>query len=150
MHFYNLLREIDGNIDLFIDMDGVISSYNFGKPLDFENKRPLTTNINTLKKISEMSNVNLYILSVCRKDNEIEIKNNWLDRFAPFFEKDKRFILSKQTYTGVTSAELKLMFLKQYNTNNKVILVDDDNNVLKTISKSINNIELYQDSELID
>jgi hypothetical protein len=150
MHFYNLLNEIDDNIDLFIDMDGVISSYDFGKPLDFKNKRPLTTNINTLRKISEMNNVNLYILSVCRKDNEIEIKNNWLDKFAPFFEKDKRFVLSKETYTGVTSAELKLMFLKKYNTNNRIILVDDDNNVLKTISKSIDNIQLYQDSELID
>ena len=150
MHFYNLLNEIDDNIDLFIDMDGVISSYDFGKPLDFKNKRPLTTNINTLRKISEMNNVNLYILSVCRKDNEIEIKNNWLDKFAPFFEKDKRFVLSKETYTGVTSAELKLMFLKKYNTNSRIILVDDDNNVLKTISKSIDNIQLYQDSELID
>ena len=150
MHFYNLLNEIDDNIDLFIDMDGLISSYDFGKPLDFKNKRPLTTNINTLRKISEMNNVNLYILSVCRKDNEIEIKNNWLDKFAPFFEKDKRFVLSKETYTGVTSAELKLMFLKKYNTNNRIILVDDDNNVLKTISKSIDNIQLYQDSELID
>lgn len=150
MHFYNLLKEIDGNIDLFIDMDGVISSYDFGQPLDFKNKRPLTTNINTLKKISEMNNVNLFILSVCRKDNEVKIKNDWLDKFAPLFKNDNRFILSKETYTGLSSAELKLMFLKKYKSDNKIIVVDDDNNVLKTISIELDNIKLYQDSELID
>lgn len=150
MHFYNLLKEIDGNIDLFIDMDGVISSYDFGQPLDFKNKRPLTTNINTLKKIFEMNNVNLFILSVCRKDNEVKIKNDWLDKFAPFFKNDNRFILSKETYTGLSSAELKLKFLKKYKSDNKIIVVDDDNNVLKTISIELDNIKLYQDSELID
>ena len=32
-------------------MDGVIASYDFEKPLDFVNKRPLTTNIETLSQL---------------------------------------------------------------------------------------------------
>ena len=152
MHFYNLISEIakDEEIDLFIDMDGVISSYDFGKPLDFVNKRPLKTNIETIKKISTLNNVNLHILSVCRKDIEIEHKNCWLNKYAPFFKKENRNILSKETFVGFSSAELKLDFLKKYKSNNKIIVVDDDNNVLNTISKNIDNITLYQDSELID
>lgn len=152
MYFYNLISNLAENevIDLFIDMDGVISSYNFGMPLDFKNKRPLKTNINTLEKVSKIENVNLHILSVCRKDNEVQIKNEWLDINAPFFKKENRNVLSKETYTGFSSAELKLDFLKRYNTSNKIVLVDDDNHVLSTISKELDNIILLQDSELID
>lgn len=152
MHFYELISELakDEEIELFIDMDGVISSYNFGMPLDFINKRPLKTNIKTIEKVSTIKNVNLHILSICRKDIEVEHKNNWLDKNAPFFKKENRNILSKETYTGFSSAELKLNFLKKYNTNNKIVLVDDDNHVLSTISKELNNIVLLQDSELID
>jgi len=152
MHFYELISELakDEEIELFIDMDGVISSYNFGMPLDFINKRPLKTNIKTIEKVSTIKNVNLHILSICRKDIEVEHKNNWLDKNAPFFKKENRNILSKETYIGFSSAELKLNFLKKYNTNNKIVLVDDDNHVLSTISKELNNIVLLQDSELID
>ena len=39
----NLLKE--KNIDLFVDMDGVIAAYDFGRPHDFDKKRPLITNI---------------------------------------------------------------------------------------------------------
>jgi len=152
MYFYNLISNLAENevIDLFIDMDGVISSYNFGMPLDFKNKRPLKTNINTLEKVSKIENVNLHILSVCRKDNEVQIKNEWLDINAPFLKKENRNVLSKETYTGFSSAELKLDFLKKYNTSNKIVLVDDDNHVLSTISKELDTITLLQDSELID
>ena len=73
MHFYELIKEKyhDKEVLLFVDMDGVIASYDFGKPLDFKNKRPLKTNIDTLKKVSELDNITLNILSVCRKDYQI-------------------------------------------------------------------------------
>ena len=150
MHFYELIKSMSGTIDLFIDMDGVISSFDFGKPLDFENKRPLLANIKTLEKVSELDNVNMYILSVCRKDNEIEIKNNWLDINAPFFKKENRYILSKETYPNHSSSNLKRLFLTDYKTNNKIILVDDDIRVLSAINDSLDNVMLFQDSELID
>ena len=43
MHFYNLIKELSkkNKIKLFVDMDGVIASYDFGKPLNFKIKRPL-------------------------------------------------------------------------------------------------------------
>lgn len=32
-------------VNLFVDMDGVITEYDFGKPLDFVNKSPLLSNL---------------------------------------------------------------------------------------------------------
>ena len=152
MHFYNLICEISNSrkIDLFVDMDGVIASYDFGKPLDFTSKRPLKTNINTLEKVSMLENVNLYILTICRTNSQISEKEDWLNKNAPFFRKENRCIISKEKYPGISSPNLKLNFLKNHKSDNKVILVDDDNLVLSTISKDLNDILLLQDSELID
>ena len=152
MYFYNLIEELskENKIDLFVDMDGVIASYDFGHPLDFKNKRPLKTNIETLGRVSQINNVELYILSVCRKDFQIKDKNDWLDKNAPFFKKENRVILSKETIINKTSPQLKSDYFKNYKTDNKVILLDDDNSVLSLISKEVDNILLLQDSELID
>lgn len=152
MHFYELIKEKykDKQVLLFVDMDGVIASYDFGRPLDFKNKRPLKTNIETLRKVSELENITLNILSICRKDYQIQEKNEWLDMYAPYFKKENRNIISKETVTGYSSAELKLNFLESIDTNKTIIMLDDDNKVLDVISKSDKEIILYQDSELID
>ena len=152
MHFYELMKEKykDKEVLLFVDMDGVIASYDFGRPLDFKNKRPLKTNIETLRKVSELENITLNILSICRKDYQIQEKNEWLDLYAPFFKKENRNIISKETVTGFSSAELKLNFLESLDTDKIIIMLDDDNKVLDVISKSDKDIILYQDSELID
>lgn len=152
MYFYNKIKEISKkeNLDIFVDMDGVIAAYDFGNPLDFLNKRPLKTNIKTLECISKLKNVNMYILSVCRKNSQINEKNKWLEKYAPFFKKENRNILSKEVFDNLTSAEIKLNFLKHYKSKNKIIVIDDDNLVLNTISKNISDIILFQDSELID
>lgn len=67
-----ILKEIkeyatDKKVDLYVDMDGVIAEYDFGKPLDFLNKRPLLSNIELLRKISQIDNVKMHILSICKK-----------------------------------------------------------------------------------
>lgn len=152
MHFYNLIKELSSNkkIVLFVDMDGVISPFEFDKPFDFANKRPMTTNIKTLEKVSKLKNVDINILSVCRKDIQKEEKNIWLDKNAPFFTKEKRNIISKENIVGYSSAELKAKFLKEYKTNDQIVLVDDDVKVLKTVSSVMDNVILFQDSELVD
>ena len=152
MYFYNLINRLskEENIIIYVDMDGVIASYDFGKPLDFANKRPLITNIKTLEKVSHLKNVELHILSVCRKKREINDKNDWLDKYAKFFEKDKRIILDKESNPSFTSKELKLNYLKTLNYNDKIIFIDDDNEVLRFIRDNLKDIILFQDSELID
>ena len=152
MHFYNLIKELsqDKELILFVDMDGVIASYDVGKPLDFINKRPLTENIKKLEKVGELDNVELHILSICRKNFQIEEKNIWLDKNAPFFKKENRKIISKENEVGVSSPELKTNYLNSLKTDKQIILLDDDNSILKKVMDTVNGIIVFQDSELID
>lgn len=144
----NILKE--KKIDLFVDMDGVIAAYEFGMPLDFDKKRPLLSNINKIKELSKLEGVTLHILSCCKKDYQINLKNQWLDKYAPFIEKEKRFILSKETIIDLSSANMKLNFLQNYNTNSQIVVIDDDNHVIKTLGNNLENAIILQDSELID
>lgn len=152
MHFYNLIKELSSEkeIVLFVDMDGVIASYDVGKPLDFLHKRPLMTRIKELEEVNKLPNVDMRILSICRKDYQIEEKNIWLDKYAPYFEKEKRMVISKETITGFTSPEIKTNFLKEFKADKQVVLVDDDNQVLKSVLDNVEGIIVFQDSEMVD
>jgi protoporphyrinogen oxidase len=152
MHFYNLIKDISSTKKtiLFVDMDGVIASYDLGKPYDFLNKRPLTSNIKKLHDISKLENVELHILSICRKDTQINEKKTWLNNYASFFAENNRMIISKESNPNLESKELKLNYLKNLNTDKQIILIDDDNGVLKHIKANLKNVILFQDSELID
>ena len=152
MHFFDIIKSLakESSIILFVDMDGVIASYDAGKPLDFLNKRPLTENINKLRLISTIPNVELHILSICRKDYQIEEKNIWLNEYASFFQKENRHIISKELLDEISSKEVKENFLKNFKTEKKMILLDDDNIVLNYVMKNVKDIIVFQDSELID
>lgn len=152
MHFYNLIKDLSEQkeIILFVDMDGVIASYDVGKPLDFLNKRPLTENIRKIEKVGELPNVELHILSICKKNFQIEEKNIWLDKYAPFFKKENRKIISKEQISEVSSPELKANYLKSLDTNKQIVFVDDDNAILKKVMDTAKEVIVFQDSELID
>ena len=152
MHFYQIIENLskERKLLIFVDMDGVIASYDIGKPYDFDKKRPLITNINTLKRLNSLENCKLYILSICKKDYQIKEKNDWLDLNAPFFKKERRIIISKENSSITESGILKANYLNNLNTKNQIILVDDDNKVLKIVKEKVKNIILFQDSELID
>lgn len=152
MHFIDLIKKIsiDEEVILFVDMDGVIASYDVGRPYGFKNKRPLKNNINIFREIAKLDRVSLHILSVCRENYQIEEKNEWLDINAPFFEKENRVILSKEDSIYKISSELKLNYLKNYKTDKKIVFIDDDNSVLSVVNKELKNIILFQDSELVD
>ena len=149
MKIINEIKTIAKNqkIDIYVDMDGVIAEYDFGRPLDFLNKRPLLGNIKVLEEISKIPNVEMHILSICKKDSQINDKNVWLDKYAPFFKKENRNVLSKETYTDRSSSELKVDFLN--NVESFKILIDDDNGILKEVDKKVKNISLYQDSSIV-
>lgn len=152
MHFIDLIKKIsiEEEVILFVDMDGVIASYDVGRPYDFKNKRPLKNNINIFREIAKLDRVSLHILSVCRENYQIEEKNEWLDINASFFEKENRVILSKEDSIYKISSELKLNYLKKYKTDKKIVFIDDDNSVLSVVNKELKNIILFQDSELVD
>lgn len=150
MYFIDLIKERykDEKLDIYVDMDGVIAEYEIGK-FDFLNRRPLMNNINVFRKLSAFDNITLNILSICREDYQIEEKNIWLDKNAPFFK--NRNIISKQSHSGKSSKELKYDFLENVpQKGNKIILIDDDNDVIKYVRNNLENIIVFQDSSLID
>ncbi len=152
MYFKDFLKQYKNEkIKLFIDMDGVIVDYIFGEPRDYDKKRPLFNNINKLKAISKMPNVELFILSATRKTEGIKQKNWWLDKFAPFFKKKNRIILSREENDMTKSAVLKAEYLKNYKRDGSVlIVVDDDPMNLRKIRSKNKDIILLKDSALDD
>lgn len=151
MYFYNLIKKYNEPLNIFVDMDGVIADYDFGHNLDFKSKRPIKTNIKTLKKISELENINLYILSICKENSQINEKNEWLDKNAPYFKKENRIILSKDDKKNKSSKDLKYEYLKKFlKDNKKIIVIDDDNEILKYLKKNLKEVILFQDSSIID
>jgi len=154
MYFYNLMIDMskNKNVDLYVDMDGVIAEYGINKnnPYDYLNKRPLNQNIKTLEEVSKIEGVNLFILSVCREDNQIEEKNKWLDKNAPFFKKENRRIISRSSKEWNDSKTIKVDFLLNVESENQIAVLDDDNAVLREIKEKIKTIIVMQDSELID
>ena len=154
MYFYNLMIDMskNKNVDLYVDMDGVIAEYGINKnnPYDYLNKRPLNQNIKTLEEVSKIEGVNLFILSVCREDNQIEEKNKWLDKNAPFFKKENRRIISRSSREWNDSKTIKVDFLLNVESENQIAVLDDDNAVLREIKEKIKTIIVMQDSELID
>lgn len=150
-YFTELIKKTytDIRLDIYVDMDGVIADYDFGN-LNFKNKRPIKTNIKTLEGLSSLPNVTLYILSIGKQEIDIKEKNKWLDTHAPFFKKENRYIIIKEKESNLSSKELKSNFFTKIPQNStKIILIDDDNTILKYLHEHNPNIILYQDSSII-
>lgn len=154
MHFYNEINEIASKKDvcLFIDMDGVIAAYAIGKnPYDFVNKRPLTQNIKNIEEVTKIPNVELHILSICRENTQVDDKNVWLDKYAPFFKKENRILISREANGMTETAVLKAEYMKNIERDGSVmILIDDDPRNLKEIRKQNEDVLLLKDTALID
>ena len=139
------------NVKIYVDMDGVIADYNVGQPYNYHLKRPLYSNISKLEEISKMENIEMFVLSVTRMDEGIEEKNIWLDKYAPFFKKQNRIILSREGNEFMPSRLLKSNFLKSVDRgDNRIIVIDDDTAVIKQISQENEDVILLKDTALVD
>lgn len=151
MYFEEYLNKIDNNIKLFIDMDGVVADYDFGKAYDYHKKRPLFDNIKKLEKISKKKNIELYILSVTRQNVGYNQKMKWLNKNMPFIKKENIFIISREANNLVISSILKANFLKKFDREGcQIVVIDDDPRVLKEIHKKNEDVILLKDTVLTD
>lgn len=153
MYFLDLINKLSEGKDthIFVDMDGVIAAYVVNEPYNFDKKRPLFNRINLLEAVSKKNNITMHILSACKLDEQIAQKQEWLNTFAPFFLEENRVIISKEKTPDTKTSILKCNFLKSIEDNyENIILIDDDNGVLKAITKECKKINLIQDSQLDD
>ena len=141
----------DKKVKLFVDMDGVIVDYVLGDIKNFDKHRPLYESIKKLEEISKMPNIELYIFSVTRYTEGYEQKQWWLDKYAPFFKKENRVIISREANGMAETAALKASFLKDYKRDDSVIIViDDDPKNLKEIQKLNDDVILLKETALVD
>lgn len=152
MYLKEYLKQYENKkIKIYVDMDGVIVDYQVGVPYDFHKKRPLKSSISKLEEISKMENIELYILSISRLDEGINQKEEWLDNNAPFFKKENRVIISRESNEYNLSSYLKAKYLKELNRDDGIIIIiDDDPLVLKEIKKTCEDIVLLKDTVLVD
>lgn len=151
MYLEERLKRIGDNIKLFIDMDGVVADYDFGKAYDYHKKRPLFDNIKKLEKISKKKNIEVYILSVTRQNIGYRQKMKWLDKNMPFIKKENRIIISREANNLIVSPILKANFLKKVNRDGcTLVVIDDDPRVLKEIHKKNEDVILLKDTVLTD
>lgn len=138
-------------IKIFVDMDGTIVDYVVGNSTDFADRRPLTSSIAKLEEISKQNNVELYILSVTRGDKGLREKQEWLDKFAPFFKKENRIIISRESNNMLLAYELKCNYLSNINRDDSVlIIIDDDPIVLREIGNTNKDVIRLKDTALVD
>ena len=141
----------DKRIKLFVDMDGVVADYIFGSAQDYDKKRPLYDNIDKLEMISKMPNIELFIFSATRYSSGFVQKHWWLDKYAPFFKKENRIIISREDNDMRESSILKSEYLANYERDGSIlILIDDDPKNLKDIHNLNPDVILLKDSVLID
>ena len=152
MYFLDFLKQFgDKRIKLFVDMDGVVADYIFGSAQDYDTKRPLFDNIDKLEEVSKLPNVDVFIFSATRYSSGIEQKNWWLDKYAPFFKKENRIIISREANNMADSSFLKAAYLAQIARDDSVmILIDDDPKNLKDVHNLNNDVVLLKDSVLVD
>ena len=152
MYLKDFLEQYNNKkINLYVDMDGVIADYVFGEPSNYHKKRPLYTSINKLEEISKMENVELHIFSATRKTEGIEQKHIWLDKFAPFFKKENRVIISREENNYAKSSTLKALYMKNLERDGSIIIIiDDDPQNLREINTASEDVIVLKDTALVD
>lgn len=153
MFFRNFIEGINSErLKIFVDMDGVIADYIVGEARNYDKKRPLLTTIKQLEEISNKENIELYILSISRSDVGVEEKNKWLDIYAPFFKKENRIIISRESNNMEKSYKLKCDFMKSVKReeNCTIIVIDDDCDIVHKLKDQNDDIIILKDTVFVD
>ena len=141
----------DKKVKMFVDMDGVIADFDFGNNGDYDKKRPLYSSIEKLERISKKDNIDLYIFSATRMNKGYDEKQYWLDKYAPFFKKENRVIISREKHDFVETATLKANYMKDVERDGSILVViDDDPKNLRAIRQSNEDVVLLKDTALVD
>lgn len=142
-------------VAMFIDMDGTIAVYNVYQEdkvaekmeEDYDNAEPLKDIIKTLEKISQISNIDLYILSLSKTSKLTEKKKTWLEKNTPFIPKKNWLIITKEIgeYNKENRDIIKAKKMEEKcDKYNHLILLDDDHKVLREAQKKLGkNVDVY-------
>lgn len=151
MKFYNRVKNICetyNKIALFVDMDGTIVEYNVypegfvtneTKEV-FLNANPLNIVIDNLKRLDQIENLDIYILSLSRSNIIVEEKKQWLKKYLSFVKEENYIILSRENgdYNSENREFIKSIKMKEkLKKYDYVMLLDDEHKILKRTQKEL-------------
>ena len=149
-------------VAMFIDMDGTISEYHVYEeekmPINTKgvaiNQKPLNNIIEKLKMISNIHNIDLYILTLSKSNLITKEKKEWLKKYISFIKKENWIIIDRENgeYNAETRNYIKTEKIKEKISNDyeHIILLDDDHNVLKqTLTTLKDKCDVYHISSTI-
>lgn len=147
-----LLKLGDKKIRIYLDMDGTIVHYDVGNADDYHIKRPLMNRINkVIDIINTMDNVEFYILSIGHEQKHVDQKNEWMNKYLPQIPIENRNIIIRNVHGQLSSADVKKNFINNLNTDDVIILIDDDPRILGALNKeNKNNAIIFKDCVLSD
>ena len=96
--FFNRINEICSKykkVAIFIDMDGTINEYTVYSDNEilkrmgdnYKNAEPIQEVIESLREISKIPNIDLYILSLSKSNKISNEKDIWLEKYTNFIPK---------------------------------------------------------------
>ena len=154
-NFYSTIKKIcreNSKVAMFIDMDGTIVEYPIylkgeistntkGK---FIAGRPIEIIIDKLRKINEIENINLYILSLAKSSIIVKEKEEWLKKYVDFIDEKNWIIINKEKgeYNKDNRDIIKVQKMQEkMNEYDCMILLDDDHEILKQTKVELQNRE---------
>ena len=147
----NFIDKIDNiyqnnkNLEIYTDMDGTIVEFlldrdkSFIKRNGYLRKKPIVPIINKIEEIKEKYPlIKIKILS-CSSTNQMRIeKNEWLDLYMPYINKEDRIIFSEENgeYNKESISTIKAEYIaKNISDEKAIILIDDDVRILIEVEK---------------
>ena len=154
-YFIEWLGQFKGKkVKLLVDMDGVIAHYDLGNAKDYDKKRPLLDNILKIEAATKLEDpiVTPYIFSATRFSEGTDQKHEWLDKYAPFFLKENRIIISREANGMEESAKLKAEYLTNMKReeNTVIVVIEDDPKNMFAIRDTNPDVILVKDTILVD
>lgn len=149
--FYNRVKKIceeNEKVAMFIDMDGTIAEYvvfkegtitNETKGV-FLNSKPIKIIIDELRKIKDIENIDLYILTLAKSTIIVEEKKEWLRKYVDFIDENNWIIINKQKgeYSKENRSHIKADKMEEkLEEYDKVILLDDEHLILREAQKQL-------------
>ena len=143
--FFNRINEICSKykkVAIFIYMDGTINEYTVYSDNEilkrmgdnYKNAEPIQEVIESLREISKIPNIDLYILSLSKSNKISNEKDIWLEKYTNFIPKENWIILTKENgdYDNENRDQIKpLKMQEKLNKYEHVILLDDDHRILR-------------------
>lgn len=149
--FYNKIKEIcnkNKKVAMFIDMDGTIVEYVVYKDGVlttntkgiFLNGEPIKIVINNLKRISQIPNIDLYILTLSKSNIIVEEKKEWLKKYVDFIDEKNWIIINKEAgeYNKENRKYVKSIKIQEKLSNYScAVFLDDDHEILKQTQEDL-------------